>query len=89
MSTFSPHTPPHKVCPTLDSNRMRGGSIVRVCMHVRACSRVCMCVRVCVTQAQNPAGIGGMSMAMAAPNMLDDKALALPNVKTLRRQLTY
>ena len=31
------------------------------------------------TQAQISAGIGVISMAMAAPNMLDNKALALPN----------
>ena len=41
------------------------------------------------TQAQNSAKIGVISMAMAAPNILDNKALALPNVKNLRRlQLT-
>ena len=33
------------------------------------------------SQAQNSAGIGVISMAMAATNMLDNKALALPNVK--------
>ena len=41
------------------------------------------------TQAQTSAGIGVIIMAMAAPNMLDNKALALPNVKNLRRLLTY
>ena len=41
------------------------------------------------TQAQISAGIGVIIMAMAAPNMLDNKALALPNVKNLRRLLTY
>ena len=41
------------------------------------------------TQAQTSAGIGVISMAMAATNMLDNKALALPNVKNLRRLLTY
>ena len=41
------------------------------------------------TQAQISAGIGVISMAMAATNMLDNKALALPNVKNLRRLLTY
>ena len=41
------------------------------------------------TQAQNSDGLGVISMAMAAPNMLDNKALALPNVKNLRRLLTY
>ena len=41
------------------------------------------------TQAQTSAGIGVISMALAAPNMLDNKALALPNVKNLRRLLTY
>ena len=41
------------------------------------------------TQAQYSAGVGVISMAMAAPNMLDNKALALPNVKNLRRLLTY
>ena len=41
------------------------------------------------TQAQNTAGIGVISMAMAATNILDNKALALSNVKNLRRLLTY
>ena len=41
------------------------------------------------TQAQNSAGVGVIIMAMSAPNMLDNKALALPNVKNLRRLLTY
>ena len=41
------------------------------------------------TQVQNSAGIGVISMAMAATNMLDNKALALLNVKNLRRLLTY
>ena len=41
------------------------------------------------TQAQNAARIGVISMAMAAPNMLDNKALALSNVKNLHRLLTY
>ena len=41
------------------------------------------------TQAQTSAGIGVIIMAMAAPNMLDNKALALPNVKNLRRLQTY
>ena len=41
------------------------------------------------TQAQNSAAIGVISMAMAALNMLDNKALALPNIKNLRRLLTY
>ena len=41
------------------------------------------------TQVQNSAGISVVSMAMSAPNMLDNKALALPNVKNLRRLLTY
>ena len=41
------------------------------------------------TQAQNSAGIGMISMTMAATNILDNKALALPNVKNLRRLLTY
>ena len=41
------------------------------------------------TQAQTSARIGVISMAMAAPNMLDNKALALSNVKSLRRLLTY
>ena len=41
------------------------------------------------TQAQNSAGIGVISMAMAALNILDNKALSLPNVKDLRRLLTY
>ena len=41
------------------------------------------------TQAQILVGIGVISMAMAAPNMLDNKALVLPNVKNLRRLLTY
>ena len=41
------------------------------------------------TQAQNYAGIGVIIMAMAAPNMLDNKALALSNVKKLHRLLTY
>ena len=40
-------------------------------------------------QAQTSAGIGVISMAMAVPKMLDNKALALPNVKNLRRLLTY
>ena len=40
-------------------------------------------------QAQTSAGIGVIRMAMAAPKMLDKKALALPNVKNLRRLLTY
>ena len=38
------------------------------------------------TQAQNSSVI---SMAMAAPNILNNKALALPNVKNLCRLLTY
>ena len=41
------------------------------------------------TQAQNFVGIGVISMAMAASNMLDNKELALSNVKNLRRLLTY
>ena len=40
-------------------------------------------------QAQTSAGIGVISMAMAAPNILVNKALALPNVKNLHRLLTY
>ena len=40
-------------------------------------------------QAQISAGIGVIIMAMAAPNILDNKGLALPNVKNLRRLLTY
>ena len=44
---------------------------------------------ICSTQAQNSAGIGVISMAMAAPNMSDNKALALLNVKNLCRLLTY
>ena len=40
-------------------------------------------------QAQISAGIGVISMAMAATNMLDNKVLALPYVKNLRRLLTY
>ena len=41
------------------------------------------------TQAQNSVGISVIIMAMAAPNMLDNKALALPNIKNLCRLLTY
>ena len=41
------------------------------------------------TQAQISAGIGVIIMAMAAPNILNNKALALPNVKYLCRLLTY
>ena len=41
------------------------------------------------TQAQISAGIGAISMAMAAANILDNKALALPYVKNLRSLLTY
>ena len=41
------------------------------------------------TQAQTFAGIGVISMAMAATNVLGNKALALPNVTNLRRLLTY
>ena len=36
------------------------------------------------TQAETSAGIGVISMAMASINMLDNKALALPNVKNLQ-----
>ena len=38
------------------------------------------------TQAQNSSVI---SMAMAAPNILNNKTLALPNIKNLCRLLTY
>ena len=41
------------------------------------------------TQAKPSAGIGVISMTMAATNILDSKALALRNVKNLRRLLTY
>ena len=41
------------------------------------------------TQAEPSAGIGVISMAMAATNILDNKALALPNVRNLHRLLTY
>ena len=40
-------------------------------------------------QAQTSAGIGVSSMAMAAPNILDNKALDLPNVKNVGRVQTY
>ena len=40
-------------------------------------------------QAQISDRIGVISMAMAATNILDNKALALPNVKNLSRLLTY
>ena len=49
----------------------------------------CSMVLFGTTQAQISAGIGVIIMVMAAPNMLDNKALALPNVKNLRRVLTY
>ena len=41
------------------------------------------------TQAQNSAGVGVISMAMAAPNILNNEALASQNVQNLRRLLTY
>ena len=41
------------------------------------------------TQAQISAGIGVIIVAITAPNMLDNKALALPNVKYMGRLLTY
>ena len=41
------------------------------------------------TQAQTSAGIGVIIMAMAATNILDNKALALPNVKNQWKLLTY
>ena len=41
------------------------------------------------TQAQTSAGIGVIIMAMAATNILDNKAVALSNVKNLCRLLTY
>ena len=40
------------------------------------------------TQAEPSAGIGVISMAMAAPNILGNKALALQNVKNLRSLTT-
>ena len=40
-------------------------------------------------RSSNSAGIGMISMAMAAPTSLNNKRLALPNVKNLRRLLTY
>ena len=41
------------------------------------------------TQAEMSAGIGVIVMAMAATNILDNKALTLPVVKNLRMLLTY
>ena len=42
-----------------------------------------------IRQAQISAGIGVIIMAMAATNILDNKALALSNVKKLCTLLTY
>ena len=41
------------------------------------------------TQAQMSAELSVISMAMAATSILNNKALALPNVKNLCRILTY
>ena len=57
--------------------------------HVRVRSGILNGLFLAQTQAQISAGIGVISMAMAATNILDNKALALPNVKNLRRLLTY
>ena len=57
--------------------------------HVRVRSGILNGLFLAQTQVQNSAGIGVISMAVAATNILDNKALALSNVKNLRRLITY
>ena len=57
--------------------------------HVRVRSGILNGLFLAQTQVQNSAGIGVISMAVAATNILDNEALALSNVKNLHRLLTY